>query len=419
MIIEKIKRNKTLVKGGLFSFYSFLGKGVNFILLLILANYIAPSEYGELSLFTTVVTFLSFFMGLSTSGYFSISYFRKSNDEFKKDFSTIFTINIICFLAFIILISLGSFWIVGILKLSESLLYYAIIISFFQVVFHLHQDYYRIKEKIGLYGLFNCGNAILNFIFSLIFVICLDQNWLGRVNSQILCTVSFGAISLLFFFKGRFFDFDINRRRFKTILFWGIPLIPHLCASWIRQGLDQYIINYNYSTYEVGLFSFALNLASIIIMVGNAFNATNSVTIYKTLSDNNERDKKGVLRKESMNILKIYIIASAMIGLSVPILVYTVMPRYVASIPYFYILFVYGFIQCLYFLFSNYMFYYGKTKELMVITFSTSILHLCLSLLLTPYSLYLTACVYVVIQSVILFFVIIKVRNLLISEGVL
>lgn len=49
---------------------------------------------------------------------------------------------------------------------------------------------------------------------------------------------------------------------------WGIPLIPHLATSWIKQGGDRYIINYYYTLAEVGIFSFALNLSNIIDMIG-------------------------------------------------------------------------------------------------------------------------------------------------------
>ena len=64
---------------------------------------------------------------------------------------------------------------------------------------------------------------------------------------------------------------------------WGIPLIPHLATTWLRQGCDRYIINYHYELAEVGLFSFALNMANIIEMMGGSFNANNYVNIYKTL----------------------------------------------------------------------------------------------------------------------------------------
>lgn len=55
-----------------------------------------------------------------------------------------------------------------------------------------------------------------------------------------------------------------------------------------------------------------------------------------------------------------------------------------------------------YYLYCTYMFFYKETKQLMYITFGSSLLHLVLSLLLMQYSLFLTAIIYVLVQAVIL-----------------
>ena len=84
-IISSIKNNKTLINGSLFSIFSFLNKGIGFILLILLANFITPEEYGYLSLYTTILMFLSYFIGLSTNGYQSITFFKDSKEEVRKD----------------------------------------------------------------------------------------------------------------------------------------------------------------------------------------------------------------------------------------------------------------------------------------------------------------------------------------------
>ena len=86
-LLRNIKSNKTLLKGGLFSLYSFVNKGFSFILLLILANYIVPAEYGYLSLFSTVVMVLGYFMALSSEGYMSVAFFHEGESGIKKTFS--------------------------------------------------------------------------------------------------------------------------------------------------------------------------------------------------------------------------------------------------------------------------------------------------------------------------------------------
>ena len=50
--------NKTVRNGGLFAIFSFFNRGISFVLLTILARYISPADYGELSLFNTLITLL-------------------------------------------------------------------------------------------------------------------------------------------------------------------------------------------------------------------------------------------------------------------------------------------------------------------------------------------------------------------------
>ena len=417
-IINKVKNNKSLVYGSLFSIYSFTGKGINFIILLLLANYISPSEYGYLNLFMTFVSFITIFIAFSTNGYLGISYFQKPIEEFKKDLFAIFFTGILTLLFFSLLIISGGDYLSQLLKLQEKILVYAVFVSFFTFSFLLQQDYLRVREKVGEYGIYNISNAFLNLILTFIFVVLLYQGWIGRVNAMLLCSLVFGVISICFFIKHELFRVNFNIERYKTILSWGIPMIPHNAAGWLRQGLDRYIINYSYSVYEVGIFSFALNISNVIEMVGLAFNATNSVSLYQTLSNKelSNDNKLSILNRQSRNIGIVYFVATIIIAIFATLLTCFFFPQYQESIPYIYILCVCGFLKCLYFLYCNYLFYYSKTKQLMYITFFTSTTHLLLSLLLTHYSLYFTSIIYVLIQAVILCLVV-RQRNLIVSQN--
>ncbi|MBO5632405.1 MAG: oligosaccharide flippase family protein [Aeriscardovia sp.] len=398
-IFDRIKGNKTLLNGVFFSIFAFAGRGISFVLLIILASFIPPVDYGKLSLFNTVVMLLGFFMAFSTNGYFGISFFKEDKKTFHQDFSFIMMMLLVSVgLIAIVFLSLGNY-LSSLTGVSYELLWWALVVALTSVPFAMYTDYYRLQEKVGMYGLLNLGNAILNAIFSILLVITFAQGWMGRVNTHIGVNILFFFIAVIFFLQKGFFDFHIKQERMKMILFWGLPQIPHMATNWIRQGCDQYIINYNYTTEEVGLFSFALNLVGIITMIGMAFNSSNSVTIFQVLSNKSEVDKKKVLNKNTRNIFLVYLVATVMTVFFGCVLVPIVLPKYIDSIPYFLILSIYGFMVCMYFLFCNYLFYYGYTKNLMYITFGTSILHLCLSLLLTRYSLYYTTIIYVISQT--------------------
>lgn len=390
------------MNGGLFTIFSFFNEGIAFLLLILLANYIAPAEYGRLSLFNTIVTFLGYFVALSSSGFISITYFKRGKQYLKQDFSSILTICLVITVFFCLVNIVGGKWIASKADLTVPFLWIAIAIAFFKVFQDMWLNFHRIKEEVGTYGIISCSFALLNLVLSLFLVIRTDLNWTGRIYAQLGCTLVFGILGLLYFARQGFYTRHVTWSNIKMIALWGIPLIPHLTSLWIKQGGDRFIINHFHSIEDVGLYSFALNLTSIIVMLGNAFNNTNSVTIYQILSDGNSVEKKKqLLRKQTRNIAIITIIATICVVVGASVFVPIILPRYSASIPYFLIMSLQGLGQCFYFLFCNYLFYYSKNKQLMYVTFFTSILHLCLSLILTRYSLYLTCVVYVITQVIV------------------
>lgn len=400
----RLKYNKTFVNGSLFSLFSFTNQGFNFLLLLILANYILPAEYGYLSLFATVIMVVNYFISMSIEGYIGVAYFKDGNDGVKNVVSCVFvTSMVIATVMIVAMLCFGDNTSI-ILSLPKHILFMAILISFLNLYFNLYLDYSRICEKVVRYGCFSCGNAFLNFCLSIFLVKYQDFGWEGRVYAQVLCCVLFAAVCLMLFFKLRYIGRP-NLKYWKRMLLWGIPLIPHSASNFFRQGCDRYIINAYYDISEVGLFSFALTLCNVIIMVGIGFNQVNSVNIYKVLGDKQMRndEKRYRLKRQKRMIFYIYTTAALLITILGYIITPVILPKYANSVNYFLILSIYGYACCLYFLYTNFLFYYGKTKNIMYVTFFSSILHLFLSLLISGYSLYLTACLYVLTQFIVVY----------------
>lgn len=403
-IVQKICQNKLLRNGSLFSLYSFLQNGISFILLIVLAKFISPADYGSMSLFNTASTLFGYFVGLNTAGYLSISFFaNKQKEEFKKDFTAIIltTFGSSIFLCICILPFLTS--LSALVSITPLLLIAALLIASFRIFLQILLNYYRVQEKVIDYGIYSCSNSILTALLVFTFVIYCKQGWHGYVQGQLVSLTLIAGTSLFLFKKWKLYSFKgLSIERFKEIIFWGVPLIPHLAAIWIRQGMDRYIIEHNHTTADVGFFSFALNLTNIIIMVGTSFNNTFSVNIFKTLSsDTTLSEKIQILKRQSRKIMMVYVAAAILIVFGVTVCIPFIMPNYSPAIKYFLILSLYGLCQCFYFQYCNYFFYLKKTKTLMYITFGSSLLHLSLSLLLTPYSLILTCWIYVFIQALI------------------
>lgn len=397
--ILAILQNKNILNGGLYTVFAFIRQGFNFVMLLIVSAYIAPAEYGQLSLFNSCVQVFGFFLGFSCSGYFSVSFFKSERKEFHNDVGVIFLLYLLTAIIGLCIVGALKGYIGTALGIPPEMLWLVVIISYFASQYDILLNFFRINEKVYKYGIIALVFVLIYFSLSLFFVIFQNQNWMGVVFANTIANVSLGTAALIFIFKSGIVSFHFTRARVKSILLWSLPLIPHLTSSWICNGCDQYIVKHFYSTYEVGIFSFALNLSSVIAVVGTAFNMTYSVNIYQTLSSCKKAEViiKTRLQERTLYFINIASTFLLLVGLSLIVLLF--LPNYMPSLPYFFILVLFSFLQCVYLIYCNYLFYYGATKKLMYITFGSSIIHLLLSIWLTRYNLYLTAIIYIVVQA--------------------
>ena len=408
-IVTSFVHNKTMRNGALFASFSFLNKGFGFLLLLILATFITPAEYGYLSLYTTVLMVVGYFIALSSEGYMDVAYFQDKINGITNTFSCVFFLSISFLIVALSFVSLKIPWVNRFLGLDNDLLYICLFTSFFTIYNNLILSICRVKENVKAYGILSCGSAFLNFTLSIILVKYCSLSWYGRVYAQGFCALLFGTISLVYFFKNGFFSTNV-KKYFKPLLMWSIPLIPHLATNFIRSGCDRYIINKFHSISDVGLFSFALTLANIIVMIGAGFNQSNSVDIYKVLGDENlsNKDKMRKQKVKIRNYVLMYVTATILVVISVVMIIPLLLPKYVDAMPYFCILCLYGLFVCFYLVYTNYLFFYNKTKNIMYVTVGSALLHLALSLAITRYSLYITAGIYVITQGL----VVIAIRHL-------
>lgn len=404
--INKLFQNETIRNGAFFTLFSFVNRGMNFILLILLARFITPTEYGYWSLFGTIVMFIGYFMAMTTEGYISVAYFQEGMTGVKKSYSCILLTTLIVSCVLFSAITLLRDSLQEILDIPWQYLYLAVGITFFTVHSNICLNYLRIKKKIALYGLFSCSSAFFVFGLSIFLVKYLLMGWQGCAQAQFFSVLLFGTIGLCYFLFSKKIVAP-NIKHWKMMLCWGIPLIPHLAAQFIRLGCDRYIINHYYSIEIVGLFSFAYTIAMAISTIGYGFNEANSVNIYEILGDDNlkSKEKINLLIKQKKNMLLVYLCGLIITVLLSIILVPVFLPKYIASISYFLFLSFFAFFQCLYFLYTNFLFYFKRTQSLMFITFSFAVMHLVISLSFTQFSLYCTCVAYCVTQLGVVFFV--------------
>lgn len=410
--IKKIGASRTANQAIVFSFFSFLNSGINFFLLIIIAGFISPSGYGNLNLFNISVTLFGFLICLNATGIIPVNYFKKNRRDVCKSINTVFALAVMCFLFLTGVVFIFGNDIEKATGISQLYQWIALWVCFFQVFTTVNLDIWRLEEKPVAYGTYSLGLVLMNFVLTIIFIIGCHSDWVGRVYAQVLSGALFFIISIVFLIKrGYLTMLKPLRQNFVEAISFGVPLIPHSISFWLRQGLDRFFINSYHNVAVVGLFSLSLNFANIIHIIGTAFNAANSVYIYKSLAKDTEETRKS-LQKQTKLMIVFFIFVTIVICLGASVFIPLFFPKYKDSISFLFFQCLGAMFQCIYLLFVNYLFYYKKTKDLMYITFSISVLHAILSYWLTRYSVLYTVVIGAVTNGLIMLGVFIYSRRI-------
>lgn len=384
--INRLIKNTVIKNSLIFTFFALLNNGINFLLTLYLADILPKSDFGVLNLFLTLILVFTVLIPLGTQGYISIIFFKKSKEYINKVVNGIFTISSCAFIGITLITTLVYPLTKPFLELPLLYILIAILICFLQILYNTTLEIYRLKEQPIKYGLISLFFVLLNV--GLTYFLCVRQNygWEGRAISQLISISICALLSLSILHRlGYRLNPSFNKNIYRKVLSFGVPLIPHSSSVWIRLGLDRYIINFFHGSAVLASFSYVYNFSGLILMVGTAFNASNSVLIFKSIRDENQLVTEK-LRKQTIIMCFFFLGLSLISMILVVFLTHIFFPKYEDSNQYIFPLFLAAFFQCVYYLFVNYLFYFKKTKLLMYITFSISLLHFILSMIITRYS---------------------------------
>jgi O-antigen/teichoic acid export membrane protein len=149
------------------------------------------------------------------------------------------------------------------------------------------------------FGAFNLINATFAFGISALLISVFAMTWEGRVLGLLLgecltlvCRWFFG-FSII-----RTFKFHITKSSYLGFISFGAPLMLALVGGWLMSQLDRFIVLKYFSLAEVGFYTAALSVGSVITIVNQAAGNAILPSLYSSL-----RENKGEALVRKINIL--------------------------------------------------------------------------------------------------------------------
>lgn len=366
---------KKLAGAAMLSAGDILGKLIGFLILPYLTSKMGVAEYGLLTLYLSFIQILIIFISFSGQGLLPVKFIQESENS-----SLIFRYDNISLSIFV---SISLYFIFTLVKLFFNINisfidgFFILSASLVQGINIINLSHLRISQSYTLASVGQFSLSALNVLFTIV----LFSVFSGTATYRLIAvTLSFLLVQLFysrFIYSRIHIDFSKRngpvRQSYKELMHYGMSLWPHHGSYWIKSSIDRFFIAHYMNVSIVGVYGLALQLASILMLFFSVLNQAVQPFIYRYLNDSNFIKVKKIQ----------YIYIGSVILCSV--IYYTLMPiifpylfnvKFTGALSYFNYLIPGTMFMCIYYIYTNVLFFYKKNKIISFITSCSMIVHL-------------------------------------------
>lgn len=378
-MLKSLFKNSLFRSTGIYTITSIINSAIPFLLLPVLTRYLTPEDYGLVSMFALLITFVSPFTGLSINGAISRQYYNENEIDIREYIYNSLLVLIVSTILVGIIFYTFSERISDLASFPSKYLWTVIVYSFSQFLVSIVLSLWQVQKKALFYGMFINAKTLLNVILSIVLVVGLNFGWRGRIYGQTIALVIFAVLSIIILFKNRWVTISFNKSYIKNSLEFGVPLIPHALSGSIISMTDRFFITSMIGLAATGVYTVGYQVGSIVNILAISFNNAYVPWLYERLKKNENTTKTKIVKFTYVYFVIIVLIAISL-GIIAPYALKVFLGKSFneSSIYVIWVALGYAF-NGMYLMVVNYIFYAQKTKYLAIVTFLTAVINIILN----------------------------------------
>lgn len=260
-----------LRSAAVYTISNIVNAGIPFLMLPILTRVLSPGDYGIVAMFATTVTILGAFTGLNVHSAIGIRYFEQDKSHLPSYIRTALALLLVSTAASAILLWLGAALFESVTHLPREWLALAALVSGAQFIVQIQLVVWQSENRPWRYGVLRIAQSLLDAGLSLGFIFFLGYLWQGRVGGQALAIMVFAGLTAFLLYRGRLLNGTITLRTVKSLLWFGIPLVPHTISSLLIALADRFMVASVLGLASTGIYMAGLQLGLVMGLVADAF----------------------------------------------------------------------------------------------------------------------------------------------------
>lgn len=264
---------KYLKNLGAFSIGPLVGAVFSFVTIPIITYFISPEEYGRVSMFTLLQNILGMvvYLGLDQA---YVKFYNEEDDKNKLMLHSLvpaLTISFIVSFFLYIFRSPLALWLYNSSSEWGCVLILMVYLPFFVIERFIFVRF-RMAQKGGIYSFFSILNKALLLILSFTFLQYIYCGYQSVIYATVLAQIIGTILMALFFIrKDGVQRVKIDKILIVKLLKYGLPLVPATLVGWLLNSMDKMMIR-SFCNYEqLGLYTAALKIVSVLAIVQSCF----------------------------------------------------------------------------------------------------------------------------------------------------
>jgi O-antigen/teichoic acid export membrane protein len=271
------------MSGGYF-ITTIINNAIPFLVLPILTRYLDPEEYANIALFSFYLALSNALTGISIPAVISKNFFDKEKSYIAQiignSIVVVFAFSLITLLIILIFYPFLSKY----LELDLLWMLLIPIASFSWIVFSMGLTVLRNSKKVLVFTKHQVGNTLINFAFSVFFIVVLLWGWQGRVLGMIISFMVSAIIMFVYLKVNNYVTFSFSKNIVRKILDIALPMIPNSFQSVVISQVGIFFIQFYFTKEILGLYSIAFQLAVMIQILITTLNLSWQPFFYEQLS---------------------------------------------------------------------------------------------------------------------------------------
>jgi O-antigen/teichoic acid export membrane protein len=128
---------------------------------------------------------------------------------------------------------------------------------------------FRVEERSVAYAIASVANVLITISAMVVFVAVLHKGAIGLVVGNFTGTLS--VYLILVAYRREQLGLQFDRRLFRAMQTFGMPLVPSALALWAINFVDREFVSWYKGDGEVGIYSAAIKIGSVVSFMVFAF----------------------------------------------------------------------------------------------------------------------------------------------------